>query len=96
MGAPSSPTFSEIYLQHIEHKIIYEILLKHNILGYLRYVDDILIIYDKKKTVITDVLNNFNNATHPLQFTTKKEKNNQINFLDITMDMEDDEPRPPS
>jgi peptide methionine sulfoxide reductase MsrA len=72
MGAPSSPTFSEIHLQYKEHSTIYEILLKHNILGYFRYVDDILIVYDTKQTDITEVLNSFNKATHPLQFTIEK------------------------
>jgi hypothetical protein len=66
MGAPSSPTFSEIYLQYIEHGTIYKILLKYNKLGCFRYVDDILIVYDTKKTDITEVLNSFNKATHPL------------------------------
>jgi hypothetical protein len=60
MGAPSSPTFSEIYLQYIQHSTIYEILLKHDILGYFRYIDDILIVYNTKKTDITEVLNSFN------------------------------------
>src|SRR5215510_7525632 len=42
MGAPSSSTLSEIYLQHLEHKLLYKILLTHNILGYFRYVDESL------------------------------------------------------
>jgi hypothetical protein len=83
MGAPSSPAFSEIYLLYIEHRTIYKILLKYNILGYFRYVDNILIVYDTKNTDITEVLNSFNKSTHPLQFTIEKEKSNQINFLDI-------------
>jgi septum formation topological specificity factor MinE len=85
MGAPFSPTFSEIYLQYIDHSTIYEILLKHNILDYFRYVDDNLIVYNTKKTDITEVINRFIKATHPLQFTIEKQKNNQINFLDITI-----------
>jgi hypothetical protein len=60
MGTPYSPTFSEIYLQYLEHSSIYEILLKYNILGYFCYVDDILIAYDNKTTDITEVLNRFN------------------------------------
>jgi len=85
MGAPSSSTLSEDYLQHLEHKTLYKILLTHNILGYFRYVDDILIVYDKQKTNINNLLNSFNNAANPLQFTMEHETNNQINFLDITI-----------
>jgi hypothetical protein len=84
----ATPTFSETYLQYTEHRTIYEILLKYNILAYFRYVDDILIAYDTNKTDITEVLNSFNKATHPLQFTIEKEKNTQICFLDITIKKE--------
>jgi hypothetical protein len=47
MGAPSSAVLAEIYLQFIKCKNVYDILLKHKILGYYRYVDDILLIYRK-------------------------------------------------
>jgi len=40
---PASSILSEIYLQHIENTIIPDILLKCHIVGYFRYVDDILI-----------------------------------------------------
>jgi hypothetical protein len=43
MGAPSSAILSEIYLQHLEHTKIIDILTQH-IMGYFRYVDDILVI----------------------------------------------------
>jgi hypothetical protein len=85
MGAPSSSIFSEIYIQYIEHKTIYGILLKYIILGYFCYVDDILRICDTSQTDITDVRNSFHAATYPLQFTIKNEQNNQINFLDVTI-----------
>jgi hypothetical protein len=43
MGAPTSSLFSEIYLQHLETTLIVDILLQYHIVGYFRYVDDILI-----------------------------------------------------
>jgi hypothetical protein len=33
MGAPTSAIFSEIFLQHIEHNLLVNILLEHNIIG---------------------------------------------------------------
>jgi hypothetical protein len=45
MDAPTSSVFSEIYLQYIQNTEIYDLLLKYHIIGYFRYVDDILIIY---------------------------------------------------
>jgi len=83
MGAPSSSILSELYLQYTEHTVIIDILLKYDILGYFRYVDDILLVYDTTKTNIQDVLNDFNNSAHPLNFTFEDEIDNHINFLDI-------------
>ena len=85
IGAPSSAILSELYLQYIEHTIIYDTLTKHNILGYFRYVDDVLLAYDNTVTDIHDVLQDFNKAAQPMSFTIEKEENNQINFLDITI-----------
>jgi hypothetical protein len=45
MGAPSSAILSEIYLQHSEHTKTIDILTQHNVTGYFRYVDDILVNY---------------------------------------------------
>jgi len=47
MGAPISSILSEIYLQYIENTVIYDILLKHHIVLYFRYVDDILMVCKK-------------------------------------------------
>jgi hypothetical protein len=56
MGAPTSSILSEFYLQHLENSKIYDILLNFNIMGYFRYVDDLLIIYNERKTDIEDLL----------------------------------------
>jgi hypothetical protein len=50
MGAPTSAILAEVYIQYIEHKKLYHILKKHQIPGCLRYVDDILIIYNQNET----------------------------------------------
>ena len=85
MGAPTSSILSEIYMQYIESNTIYDALRKHSIEGYFRYVDDILLVYNDSKTDIKEVLKEFNNITPKLRFTLEKEKNNKINFLDITI-----------
>jgi hypothetical protein len=80
MGAPTSSVFSEMYLQSIENTAIYDILVKKK----PRYVDDILIIYNKPTTNINDVFNNFNNLMPTMKFTMEKEID-KINFLYITI-----------
>jgi flagellin-like hook-associated protein FlgL len=69
MGTPTSALFSEIYLQKMEHTKLITILANNNIRNYIRYVDDILIVYDVTITDITAVLNQFNSITTNLQFT---------------------------
>ena len=43
------PFFSEIYLQDTENTEICDILLKYQVEGYFRYIDDILILYVLRK-----------------------------------------------
>ena len=85
MGAPTSSVLSEVYLQFMEHTKLYTILLQNNILGYFRYVGDILVVYNDSKTGIDEVLDYFNNAIHAMTFSIEKEIDNSINFLDITV-----------
>jgi len=84
-GAPTSSIFSELYLQHLESTRIYDILMNHNIEGYFRYVDDILIVYNESKTDINYILDCFNKLTPKLEFTLERETNCRISFLDITI-----------
>ena len=92
MGAPSSSILSEVYLQFLENTQIYNILLQHQIVGYFRYVDDILIVYNNNNTEIHNnnteihkVLDQFNNISPTLTFTIEKEQNKCISFLDISI-----------
>jgi hypothetical protein len=85
MAAPTSPTLSEVCLQYMEHSHLYTILTENKIIGYFRYVADILIMYKKEDTDIELVLNQFNNTMPTLQFSIEKETNNSTSFLDITI-----------
>ena len=62
-GAPTSSILSEFCLQHLEKSKIYDILLNFNIVGYFRYVDELLIIYNERKTDIQDLFFCFNPLT---------------------------------
>jgi hypothetical protein len=85
MGAPTSAILSEIYLQFLENNVIYNILKTHNIAGYFRYVDDILVIYYNVKSNIHEVLNDFNQIALKLKFTIEEKIERKLNFLDITI-----------
>jgi hypothetical protein len=85
IGAPSSVVLSEVYLQHLEHTEIIKIITQHNILGYFRYVDDSLMVYDENSTDIHEVHIAFNNLAPTIKYTIETETDNNINFLDIAI-----------
>ena len=91
MGATTSSIFSEIYIQYLEHTKIFDILTKHKLVGYFRYVDDILILYKETTNNIQEILDMFNNTSPTLTFTIETENNNQTNFIDITIQKRDHE-----
>jgi hypothetical protein len=72
MGALFSPILAETYIQNIEHNIIINILQNYKILGYYRYVDDILLAYNKQITDINNAFKQFNETNPKLQFTIEK------------------------
>jgi hypothetical protein len=85
MGAPTSAIIAEIFIQQLEHTMIIEILRKHYIIDYYRYVDGILIIYNTHATHIDNTLADFNTIHPNIQFTIEKEIYNKLNYLDLTI-----------
>jgi hypothetical protein len=84
MGSPASSILSEVYTQHMEGTTIPMILSKHNIKGYYRYVDDVLIVYTDNTTNTHTVLDEYNSISPKLDFTLE-EQNDKINFLEFTI-----------
>jgi hypothetical protein len=85
LGSPTSAILAETFIQHLEHTLIWRILQKHRIIDYYRYVDDILIVYNTHLTNIDDTITEFNQVHPKLKFAIKKEVNNQINYLHLTI-----------
>jgi hypothetical protein len=89
MGAPTFAILAEIFIQFLEHTVIYKILGNHQIIDYYRYVDDILIIYNSEHTNIHNILKEFNTVHPNLKFTLETETHNKINYLNITVNKQD-------
>jgi hydroxymethylpyrimidine pyrophosphatase-like HAD family hydrolase len=85
VGAPTSAILAEVYIPYMEHEKLYPILKKHQKIGYFRYVDDILIMYNKNKTNRDETLTEFNKQTTSIKFTIEKEQHNSLNFPDLTI-----------
>ena len=69
VGAPTSSIFSETLLQYLESTTIFNICINHKILGYFRYVNDILTIYKENQTNIREVLDTFSGMSPTMKFT---------------------------
>ena len=85
MGPPTSGLLAEFFLQHLEQLHIPHLSDKHKIIKYFRYTDDILVIYDTNHSDVQNILKDLNSIHPKLKFTAEYKKNNQINFLDITI-----------
>ena len=81
MGSPLAPILADIFMTHLENKLMAH-LRNAGILWYKRYVDDTFAIIDKNANIndIIKILNSFHPA---IQFTSTKEENDELPFLDV-------------
>lgn len=86
MGSPLSPILAKILMSEIMNKIITDAI--HPKLVSL-YVDDSLWIL--KRNILSDVHGALNNFHPRIQFTYETENDGRINFLDITIQREEEE-----
>lgn len=86
MGSPLSPVIANLAMFQLEKDIVLN--LNFEIPIYIRYVDDILLCLPEDK--IQQIFNAFNNFNERLKFTVEIPTVNSINFLDITIIMQND------
>jgi hypothetical protein len=85
MGYPISGTMAEIFLQNLENTHIKH-LIESNILSfYIRYVDDILVIYDSTLTTPDNVQRYLCTIHNNIQLKLTHDNNHSVNFLDLTI-----------
>ena len=84
MGSPLSSFLADIYMSYIEEKIEKLNLFKF-IKYWGRYVDDILVIWYGNEENLNTFYEHINNISINLNFTLEKEKDNKLNFLDLTL-----------
>jgi hypothetical protein len=84
MGAPTAAIIAGTYLQNLEHNQVYNLLTKHKIIGYFRYVDDIFITYDKNKTHKDTMMIEFNTIHPAINFKMENDADKKLNFIFLT------------
>jgi hypothetical protein len=85
MGSPISGLIAELFLQQSEEMHLKHILNSKKITYYVRYVDDILIIYDSAKINTQDIDTYINRIHSNIKLNITHEEQRSINFLDVTI-----------
>lgn len=91
MGSPLSSILAEIFLNHIENKHLFTEANRYRekMVFYYRYVDDTIVLFNGNSRQLT-LLNTYLCSMHKkIKFTLEEEKNNSLNFLDLTISKQD-------
>ena len=85
MGSPISSLIAEIFLQHYEAANIKQLLNIKSIALYVRYVDDIIVIYDTTKINLHTINTYINKIHNNIKLNPTYKEHNSIAFLDLTI-----------
>ena len=86
MGSPLSPVIANMYMETLEEKSIQTSELKPKL--WLRYVDDILVIWSHGEDTLDDFLEHLNTQNDAIKFTMEKENERELAFLDVKIKRE--------
>ena len=82
MGTPIAPLIANLYMYQLEMNILNG---THTPILYVRYIDDILMVWNKEDGVhVTEWLDGMTRQAPSIKFTTKV-SNDEIDFLDLTI-----------
>ena len=79
------PLLCAIYLEYLEETYIKHCLENKEITYYKRYVDDILIVFDRNKISEHTIHSFMNNLDEHLEFKMSIEENRITNYLDLSI-----------
>ena len=84
MGNPLAPVLANIFLCNLESKFAVDCPRTIEPKFYRRYLDDIFAVFNSKSEALEFF--NYLNDLHPnIKFTMEEEKENKLNFLDVTI-----------
>lgn len=81
MGSPLSPVLANLYMEKFEIEAIGS--FEHKPTCWLRYVDDIFVIWPHGLETLETFLKHLNNIHSNMKFTMETETNNSLSFLDV-------------
>ena len=80
MGTICTPTYANIFMSEFEEKYIYP-LIKNKSSSYLRFFDDIFMVWTKSENELKSFINEINKKHHSIKFDFRFSKE-KIEFLD--------------
>ena len=83
MGTKCAPSYANVFMGWFEEKFIFSLLTNLSDF-YLRFIDDIFLIWNSTKTEIDNFLKQFNERHPRIKFEYENSKT-EINFLDTTV-----------
>ena len=84
MGSPLGPTLANVFMSHMEKKWLQSCPVEFKPILYKRYVDDSFLIFKDGSQI--DPFLSFLNSQHPnISFTSEKETDGVLSFLDINI-----------
>ena len=87
MGTRVAPTYANIFMAEFEDRFVYTYPKKP--LLWVRFIDDILLIWDHGEEELQTFISHLNNAHKTIKFTTEISKE-RVNFLDTSVVVEAD------
>jgi hypothetical protein len=82
MGSKVAPSYANIFMGDLEKRLLGGFPLKPTI--FLRFIDDIFLIWPHGENTLLDFVNYLNNAHHSIKFTLEY-STTQVHFLDTTV-----------
>ena len=89
MGSELSSILADIYMFSIENDIVEKFMKEKKLIAYKRYCDDFLLFTSDKKS-IHEILDEFNSIDENYKFTLELNENNDLNFLDTHIYVDDE------
>lgn len=88
MGSPLSPVVADIFMEEFEQKALESTRLKPKL--WLRYVDDVLVIWPHGEKRLRRFLKHLNSQHDAIKFTLEEEKDGRLPFLDTLLTRKED------
>ena len=79
MGTRVAPTYANLFMSHLEEKLLDNHELKPKL--WLRYIDDIFFIWEHGEDTLSEWISYLNNSHKSIKFTAETSRK-EINFLD--------------